>query len=117
MLVSVVKLAIAAGVISFSSWLSGKKPELAGFIMALPIATLLNSNRACADVHLGRLDSGKQLVHRPARARGQWVHVIAGDVLVLGENLTAGDGLAIEHADELEFESRDNSQLLLFDLN
>jgi len=41
MLVGIFKLAIAAIVISFSSWLSGKKPELAGFIMALPIATLL----------------------------------------------------------------------------
>ena len=41
MLLSLFKLALSAGVISFASWLSGKKPELAGFIMALPIATLL----------------------------------------------------------------------------
>lgn len=41
MLISLMKLGLAAGVISFCSWLSGKKPELAGFIMALPIATLL----------------------------------------------------------------------------
>jgi redox-sensitive bicupin YhaK (pirin superfamily) len=72
--------------------------------------------RASADVYLGRLDPGKHLVHRPARG-GQWVHVIAGDLKVSGESLKAGDGLAIEHAAELEFESRDNSQFLLFDLN
>lgn len=41
MWLTVFKLALSAGVISFASWLSGKKPELAGFIMALPIATLL----------------------------------------------------------------------------
>lgn len=41
MFLTVIKLAIAAAMISFSSWLSGKKPELAGFIIALPIATLL----------------------------------------------------------------------------
>ena len=35
------KLAIAAGVIAFGSWLSGKRPELAGFIVALPLASLL----------------------------------------------------------------------------
>lgn len=73
--------------------------------------------RANADVYLGRLGAGRQLVHRPAHGRGQWVHVIAGDVKILGESLKAGDGLAIERAAELEFESRDNSQFLLFDLN
>jgi redox-sensitive bicupin YhaK (pirin superfamily) len=72
--------------------------------------------RANADVYLGRLDPGKQLVHRPAHG-GQWVHVIAGDLKVMGESLKAGDGLAIEHAAELEFESRDSTQFLLFDLN
>jgi redox-sensitive bicupin YhaK (pirin superfamily) len=72
--------------------------------------------RANADVYLGRLDPGKQLVHRPAHG-AQWVHVIAGDLKVLGESLKAGDGLAIEHAAELEFESQDGSEFLLFDLS
>lgn len=36
-----IKWAVAATVISFTSWLAGKKPELAGFIVALPITTLL----------------------------------------------------------------------------
>ena len=35
------KIFLSAGVIAFSSWLSGKRPELAGFFMALPLATLL----------------------------------------------------------------------------
>ena len=35
------KIFVSAGLIAFCSWLSGKKPELAGFIMALPLATLL----------------------------------------------------------------------------
>ena len=37
----VLKIIIATVVISFCSWLSGKKPQLAGFIVALPITTLL----------------------------------------------------------------------------
>ena len=41
MFLSFFKLAVAATMISFVSWLSGKKPELAGFIIALPIATLV----------------------------------------------------------------------------
>jgi len=35
------KLLISAGIIAFASWLSHKKPELAGFIIALPLTTLL----------------------------------------------------------------------------
>ncbi len=35
------KIGIAAIVIGFASWLAGKKPELAGFIIALPIVSLL----------------------------------------------------------------------------
>lgn len=40
-MIMVLKVGIAALVIGFTSWLSGKKPELAGFIIALPIASLL----------------------------------------------------------------------------
>lgn len=37
----VFKMCLSAGVIAFASWLSGKRPELAGFIIALPLVTLL----------------------------------------------------------------------------
>ena len=37
----VFKVLASAGVIAFASWLSGKKPELAGFIVAMPILTLI----------------------------------------------------------------------------
>lgn len=37
----ILKIGIAATVIGFTSWLSGKKPELAGFIISLPLASLL----------------------------------------------------------------------------
>lgn len=35
------KIIVASLVISFVSWLSGKKPSLAGFLTALPLTTLL----------------------------------------------------------------------------
>ncbi|MGQ9424360.1 DUF3147 family protein [Gilvimarinus sp. F26214L] len=38
---SILKIAIAACVIAFASWLSGRKPELAGFITALPLVSIL----------------------------------------------------------------------------
>jgi hypothetical protein len=37
----VFKLSVSACLIAFASWLSGKRPELAGFIVALPLMTLL----------------------------------------------------------------------------
>lgn len=36
-----VKILLSASIIAFSSWLAGKRPELAGFIVALPLTTLL----------------------------------------------------------------------------
>ena len=35
------KTIIAGMVISFCSWLSGKRPDLAGFLLALPVASLI----------------------------------------------------------------------------
>ena len=35
------KIILAASVIAFASWLSNKKPELSGFIIALPLASLI----------------------------------------------------------------------------
>ena len=41
MLLMAVKISIAVIVISFSAWLSGEKTELAGYIMALPLVSIL----------------------------------------------------------------------------
>lgn len=35
------KISLAAIIIAFASWLSGKKPELSGFIIALPLASIV----------------------------------------------------------------------------
>ena len=35
------KILLAAVIIAFASWLSGKYPKLAGFIIALPLATII----------------------------------------------------------------------------
>ncbi len=41
MIFSASKIILSACVIAFASWLSNKKPELAGFIIALPLGTML----------------------------------------------------------------------------
>ena len=72
--------------------------------------------RADADIYFGKLDVGKQLTHRTGSGRGQWLHVIEGDVSVAGETFKSGDGVAVENAETLELKSRDGAQFLLFDL-
>ena len=37
-----IKIFAAAGLIAFASWLSGRKPVLAGFIIALPLSSLIS---------------------------------------------------------------------------
>ncbi len=41
MLLFISKTVFAALLISFASWLSGKRPDLAGFIVALPLISLI----------------------------------------------------------------------------
>ena len=38
----VVKILISSVIIAFSSWLAGRKPVLAGFIVALPLVSILS---------------------------------------------------------------------------
>jgi quercetin 2,3-dioxygenase len=72
--------------------------------------------RADADVYFGVLDAGKQLAHRPASGRAQWLHVIAGEVSVVGESCKSGDGAAFENFEALEISATADAQFLLFDL-
>ena len=56
-LVALAKFLFTASVIVFSSWLSQKRPDLAGFIIALPLASLL----ALALAHLQHGDAEKSI--------------------------------------------------------
>ncbi len=41
-MVFVLKIVLSAGIISLSSWLAGRKPVLAGFLIALPLSSLVS---------------------------------------------------------------------------
>lgn len=51
MLFAAFKIAFSACVLAFASWLSGKRPEMAGFIVALPLVTLLVLPFSFAEYH------------------------------------------------------------------
>jgi hypothetical protein len=72
--------------------------------------------RADAEIYFGKLEAGRQLEHQAAPGRAQWLHIISGELSVLGENLKAGDGAAIENVSALELKSGPGVQFLLFDL-
>ena len=61
-LVTKAKFLSNASVIVFSSWLSQKRPDLAGFIIALPLASLL----ALALTHLQHSDAEKSIAFGPS---------------------------------------------------
>ena len=45
-----------------------------------------------------------------------FVQVIHGDIAILGQNMSAGDGAQIEGERELEIASRSEAEFLLFDM-
>lgn len=72
--------------------------------------------RADAEIYFGKLDGGSRIQHTPSKDHAQWLHVISGDVTVLGETLRTGDGAAIENAESIELLSTAGAEFLLFDL-
>ena len=60
--ITVANFQFTAAVIVFSSWLSQKRPDLAGFIIALPLASLL----ALALAHLQHSDAEKSIAFGPS---------------------------------------------------
>ncbi len=55
----IVKLLISGLIIAFSSWLAGQYPKLAGFIIALPIASLI----AIFFTHFEHADTEKTVLY------------------------------------------------------
>ena len=60
--------------------------------------------------------TGETLRHELGPGRHAWVHVARGQVEIGGEQLEAGDAVAVSDARGLELTGRDSSEVLLFDL-
>lgn len=73
--------------------------------------------RADADVYFGRLDAGREIVHRPQNGSAQWLHVISGELVIAGESFNPGDGGSFENFTALQIVGKSNAEFLLFDLN
>ena len=60
--------------------------------------------------------TGEALRHAMGPGRHAWVHVARGHVEIGGEQLDAGDAVAVSEARGLEISGGDSSEVLLFDL-
>lgn len=72
---------------------------------------------ADARVYSARLSHGATVSQQLGGGRGAWVQVYAGEVIVNGQTLRDGDGLAIEDEARIDIiGGPDGGELLLFDL-
>ena len=77
-----------------------------------------NSITVHQDVELsaGLLDAHSSLSYYIAPDRHVWIQLIKGALVVNGEALVAGDGMAVEQESALQIRAEENSEFLLFDL-
>jgi hypothetical protein len=69
-----------------------------------------------AQLHVARLDAGKEIAHALAAGRHAWVQLARGTVELNGTALAAGDGAAVSDEGALAIRASEPSEILLFDL-
>jgi quercetin 2,3-dioxygenase len=69
-----------------------------------------------ADLYATLLETGESVSHAIDAGRGAWVQVARGSINVNGQRLEAGDGMAVEGADDLRLKAETLAEVLLFDM-
>jgi quercetin 2,3-dioxygenase len=72
--------------------------------------------RQDANLHIARLDSGKEARLALASTRHAWVQVARGTVQLNGQTLRAGDGAALSDEPEIRAKATESAEILAFDL-
>lgn len=72
--------------------------------------------RQDANLYIARLEKDQETRHPLEADRHAWVQVARGAVRLNGKDLKAGDGAAISKEPEARIESKEASEILLFDL-
>ena len=68
------------------------------------------------NVYRGVLKMGKAVDFKIGAGRGIWLQMVKGRVHVAGNDLVAGDGLAVENMNQVLIKAEQDSEFLLFDL-
>jgi redox-sensitive bicupin YhaK (pirin superfamily) len=69
-----------------------------------------------ARLYLASLTPGNDVAHALERGRAAWLQVLRGSLNVLGQDLAAGDGVAIADENSVAARAATDSEVLLFDL-
>ncbi len=69
-----------------------------------------------AEIHVARLDAGREVAHPLGAGRHAWVQVARGAVEVNGTALAAGDGAQVSDEPALALRAGDDAEVLVFDL-
>ncbi|MGH9717401.1 MAG: pirin family protein [Candidatus Acidiferrales bacterium] len=72
--------------------------------------------RQDANLHIVRLDSGKEARLSLASDRHAWLQIARGGVLLNGKTLHAGDGAALSNETEVRVQATEPAEVLAFDL-
>ncbi|MDJ0758540.1 MAG: pirin family protein [Woeseiaceae bacterium] len=68
------------------------------------------------DLYSSLLSDGDKVSHSLAAGRKGWLQVARGSVVLNGEQLYPGDGVAIEGPSDILIEGSDDAEILLFDM-
>ena len=69
------------------------------------------------DLFASQLESGDALAHTLKPNHSAWLQVARGELLLNGQTVKTGDGVALENEPELNLSSKTESELLLFDFS
>ena len=69
-----------------------------------------------AEIHVAKLEAGREVAHPIAAGRHAWVQLASGAVDVNGTALTAGDGAAVSEEKGLAIRAGEAAEVLVFDL-
>ncbi len=69
------------------------------------------------ELFLGRLDKNRKVEFSSDKSNKIWIQLISGQLSINGKELSAGDGAAINKTAILNFESKEKSEFLIFEMN
>jgi quercetin 2,3-dioxygenase len=69
-----------------------------------------------AQIHVAKLEPGRQVAHPIAAGRHAWIQVASGTVEVNGTALAAGDGVAVSDEPQVAIRAGEAAEVLVFDL-
>ena len=69
------------------------------------------------ELFFGRLDKNRKVEFSTENSNKIWVQLISGQMSINGKELSAGDGAAINKTAILNFESKEKSEFLIFEMN